>query len=50
MLSKAIMQGCIPVDSPIGQDSKFLPDQREFLDNLERHMRLVTKLIYITIT
>jgi len=44
LLSEAEMLGCRSTDSPMGMNTKMLPDQGKLLENVERYRRLVKKL------
>jgi len=49
LLSEAEMLGCRSTDSPMDVNTKPLPDQGEFLENIGRYRRLVRKLNYLTV-
>ncbi|XP_040868949.1 uncharacterized protein [Glycine max] len=50
ILEETSMQNCRPVDSPMDPNLKLLADQSEMCPDPERYIRLVGKLIYLTIT
>jgi len=43
------MLGCRSIDSPMDENTKLLLDQGELLEDIERYMRLVRKLTYLTV-